>query len=301
MAREYVRALKHLGKNFTVIGRSVSSARKFEDVAGVTVRRGGLTVALDECGAPGQALVAVGIDQLSRVAIELIEAGARRILLEKPGGLNTNQIKRLRNTAIKYQAEVFVAYNRRFYASTQAARKLISDDGGALSCVFEFTEWSHLVLPMEVSIDVKNRWFLANSTHVVDLAFHLCGFPKDWRAWRNGSLEWHKSAARFSGSGVTDLNVLFSYHADWEGPGRWGLEVLTQKHRYIFRPMEQLHVVKLGSVQAELVNLSDKFDKEFKPGVYMQTKAFLEGDNRWLCTIDEQLQHCAVYDKIAGY
>ena len=95
--------------------------------------------------------------------------------------------------------------------------------------------------------------------------------------------------------------MFFSYHADWEAPGRWGVEVLTRQHRFILRPMEQLQVVRLGSVKVESVELEDKLDKDFKPGLYAQTKAFLNKDDCWFCTIEEQLQHCLVYDEMAGY
>ena len=49
--------------------------------------------------------------------------------------------------------------------------------------------------------------------------------------------------------------AMFSYFADWEAPGRWGLEVLTRKRRLIFRPMEQLQVMPLGSVKIDSVEL----------------------------------------------
>ena len=41
---------------------------------------------------------------------------------------------------------------------------------------FEFTEWSHNIR-LKLNQQVKESWFLANSTHVVDLVFHLIGLP----------------------------------------------------------------------------------------------------------------------------
>jgi predicted dehydrogenase len=301
MAQDYAKVLKSLGVGFEVIGRNAASAEKFENAVGHPARQGGLSDALGALGAPERAIVAVGVEQLADIAIELIEAGTRRILIEKPGGLNTPRIHALRQAAAAHGADVSIAYNRRFYASTAMARKLITEDGGATSCAFEFTEWSHVIAPLVKGPGVKQAWFLANSTHVVDLAFHLCGFPADWKAWHGGSLNWHPSAARFCGAGITEQGVFFNYQADWEAPGRWGVEVLTRKRRLVFRPMEQLQVIPLGSVRADNVELDDRLDKEFKPGLFMQTKAFLDGDERLLCSVDEQLEHCAVYDQMAGY
>lgn len=301
MAQDYAKVLQGLGQDFEVIGRNEASAKIFESVTGHHVRQGGVRSALAASQSPDRVIIAVGVEQLAGVATELIESGASRILLEKPGGLGTAEIRTLKQKAAKHGAAVMVAYNRRFYASTALARELITEDGGAVSCTFEFTEWQHVIASLVSGAGVKNAWFLANSTHVVDHAFHLCGFPKHWKAWHGGSMKWHPAAARFCGSGITDQGVFFSYHADWEAPGRWGVEVLTRKRRFIFRPMEQLQVVQLGSVKVENVGIDDQADKAFKPGLYAQTKAFLNKDDRWLCAIDEQLRHCAVYDEMAGY
>jgi predicted dehydrogenase len=301
MAQDYFKVLVSQGVNFEVVGRSIDGAKSFETITGKPVQVGGLVKALNANSAPDCALVAVGVESLADTALKLIHAGTKRILLEKPGGLNTLQIQAVADAALKNKTEVLIAYNRRFFASTAFARTLIAEDGGATTCNFEFTEWSQIISPMLKGAEVKAAWFLANSTHVVDLAFHLCGFPKDWHFWHGGSLDWHPTASRFCGSGITDQEVLFSYHADWEAPGRWGLEVLTPKHRLIFRPMEQLQMIKLGSVKVESVELDDKLDKAYKPGLFMQTKAFLDGDDRLFCTIDEQLRNGAVYDEMAGY
>ena len=301
MAQDYAKVLNKLGLEYSVIGRAAASAERFETAIGHPVRQGGLGGALRTIGAPQQVIVAVGVEQLAATVIELIEAGTRRILVEKPGGLNTAQIRMIEQAASSHGAEILIAYNRRFYASTALARTMIAEDGGATSCSFEFTEWSHVIAPLTKGPGVKEAWFLANSTHVVDLAFHLCGFPADWNGWHGGSLNWHPAAARFCGAGITGQGVFFSYQADWEAPGRWGVEVLTRKRRLVFRPMEQLQVIPLGSVKVENVELDDRLDKEFKPGLFKQTAAFLGGDDGLFCSIEEQVQHCAIYDRMAGY
>jgi hypothetical protein len=301
MAQDYAKVLASLGHDFEVIGRSAASAVRFETTTGRAVRQDGLRNALAASKAPELAIVAVGVEQLASAATDLIEAGTRRVLVEKPGGLNTAEIGKLRKVAERARADVLIGYNRRFYASAALARRLITEDGGPVSCIFEFTEWSHVIAPLTKASGVKEAWFTSNSTHVVDLAFHFCGFPREWRPWHGGSLAWHPAAARFCGAGITDRGVFFSYHADWEAPGRWSLEVLTRKRRFVFRPMEQLQVVKLGSVALENVPLDDQLDKSFKPGLHEQTKAFVARNDRLLCTLDEQLRHCIVYDQMAGY
>lgn len=300
-ACEYAKVLASLNVDFEVIGRGAASARVFEQETGRAVRAGGLAQALKELEPPTQAIVAVSFEALATAAMQLLAAGVKRILLEKPGGINLGELREVTEAARLQQADVLIAYSRRFYASTRHARRLIAEDGGAVSCNFEFTEWSHTITPMPLPSEVKEAWMIANSSHVPDLAFHLCGFPAEWKGWHAGTLDWHSAASRFCGAGVTDKGVLFSYHADWDAPGRWALEVLTRKRRFIFKPMEQLQVTVLASVKVEPVEIDDALDKAFKPGLYAETRAFLGGDDSLFCTIDEQLRHGAIYSKMAGY
>lgn len=301
MAQDYAKVLKALAVQFEVIGRGDESASRFFYSTGTTVKTGGINKALKEQKSPYTAIVAVGLEHLAETTMELIQSGTKRILLEKPGGLNMNELRLLADIAVKNNANVWLAYNRRFYASTMKAEELINKDGGVSSVQFEFTEWSHKICDLQHTDEVKKNWFLGNSTHVVDLVFYLCGLPQNWNSWHSGSLDWHPSASRFSGAGVTDKGVLFSYLSDWEAPGRWGIEVLTHRHRLIFRPMEQLHVTELGSVNVNQVKIDDQIDLTFKPGLYLQTEAFLSKNTNKLCTLTEQVLHTSFYSKMAGY
>jgi predicted dehydrogenase len=300
-AREHAKVLMHMHHPFEVIGRGEASAIEFQSSIGKSVRTRSLEAELSLHGAPEQAIVAASFDQLSTVAATLIKAGTRCILLEKPAALNLTDIRELNLLAENKGAQVWVAYNRRFYASTTLARELIIEDGGATSCVFEFTEWSHTIEPMSLPAITKAAWMIANSSHVADLAFHLCGAPAEWQAWQSGAMTWHPAAARLCGAGITDRGILFSYHADWDAPGRWGVEVLTRKRRFIFRPMESLQVTHLASTKVESLVLDDSLDLNFKPGLYRQTQAFLEGKSEIFCTLAEQEKMIAVYAKMAGY
>ena len=301
MAQAYARVLKGLDVPFEVIGRGSNSADKFEKATGWRVRTGGLADALRAGKVPQKAIIAVGIEQLTPATTELIRAGVKHILVEKPAGLDFAEIKSLNQIAEESNASVLLAYNRRFYGSVQLARDCIRRDGGVLSAHFEFTEWSHLIAPLVRGAGVKERWLLGNSTHVIDLAFHLIGRPRDWKCWQAGSIDWHPTAARFVGAGVTDQNVMFSYLADWQAPGRWGVELLTAKRRLILRPMEQLQVISLGEVKVEEMCLKDSLDQDYKPGLYRQTQAFLKGNDGLFCTLSEQVENVRIYSKMAAY
>ncbi len=300
MSRDYYKVTKSLGEPVKVLGRGDASAVAFEAATGQPVI-GSLDLTLTNEAAPERAIIAVSIDNLAQVASTLIRAGTKRILLEKPGAVNRAELASLSALAEANSATVIIGYNRRYHAATLAAEAMIAEDGGATSCVFEFTEWPHTITPLELAAEVKQHWMYSNSSHVTDLAFYLSGFPAELTTYRRGSLDWHRSAARFAGAGITDRGVLFSYHADWEAPGRWGVEIMTRKRRYIFRPLEKLQITQIGSTAVDMVALDYSLDQGFKPGLFLQTKAFLAGDDHRSCSVADQVNNLAFYGKIAGY
>lgn len=291
MAREYAKVLKALGVETLVVGRSEESAQKFSEETGLQVIPAGVKCAAQRLGhLPEKAIVAVNVEQLAPVTCELAEMGVKEILVEKPGFATPDQLDDVIAAAKRCATQIFIAYNRRFYASVLEAEKIIAKDGGLLSVHFEFTEWSRSVTAIERPREVFENWFYANSTHVVDLAFFLAGWPKNMSSYSAGTLDWHQPAA-YVGAGVTEKEVLFSYCANWDAPGRWAVELMTSHHRLYLKPMEQLQIQQLNSVKTEPVEIDDRLDREFKPGLYLQTKAFIAGDYSRLCTLEQQSAH----------
>jgi predicted dehydrogenase len=302
MAMEYDKVLKAKDINPIVIGRGEESAKRFEELTGTRVLFGGVDKALDNLDQiPTHAIVAVGIEQLKAVALALLNKGIKNILLEKPAGMNKEEIEIIAKEAIEKNANVSVAYNRRYYASVLKALEIIQEDRGVTSFNFEFTEWSHTIRPLVKAPGVKEAWFLANSTHVVDLAFFLGGQPQEICSFVQGGIDWHPNGSVYAGAGRTDQNALFSYQANWEAPGRWSIEILTNLHRLYLKPIEQLQIQQIGSVKVEPVEIDDTLDKEFKPGLFRMVEAFLNNvkDDKTI-TIQDQLKHMEIYNKMEG-
>ena len=301
MAASYIQVLQEQKKEFLVIGRGEESAKKLEEQFSIKVIRGGLTAFLKEkpkkCN---HAIVSVTVDQLESVTTELLNYQVKCILLEKPGILTLKSGKSLEKLAKKNKARVFVAYNRRYYGSVLKAKEIIRIDGGITSVNFEFTEWPHVVTKLQSNKVALKNWLFVNSSHVIDLAFHFAGKPARMKAYVGGKKKilWHPAGSIFSGAGVTKTGALFSYSANWLSPGRWVLEVLTLKHRLIFKPMEDLQVQELASVKVEPVVFDKTLDTSFKPGIYLQVKQFLEGNFRDMCTLSEQVENFKFYEKI---
>ncbi len=298
MGIEYTHVLKAQKESLVVVGRGGLSAKIFEKATGLPVIRGGIVRWLHRTkNPPARAIVAVPEEDLGEVTRLLIKHGVRQILVEKPGGLTPTDICLVAKSAKAHKAKVYIAYNRRFYASTQKAQEIIKKDSGVLSFNFEFTEWSHIVSRLKKPRKVKQAWFLANSSHVIDLAFFLGGKPKKLYSFAKSPLPWGPKLSVFAGAGVSKTGALFSYQANWQAPGRFGVEILTSKHRLIFRPLEKLQIQKIGTTVSEELPLDDKLDHKFKPGLYKEVEAFL-GNKKNLPTIQEQVKLLAFYEKI---
>ncbi len=299
MGEEYYKVLKAQGAATTIIGNSKEGAEKFKKNTGIEAMPGGIQNWLkhiDEI--PDKAILAVPMNALSANAIELISAGVHELLIEKPGGMNLEELKSVQESTSKHNAKVYVGYNRRFYSSVQRAKEIIEEDGGLTSFAFEFTEWASMVENSGNSKDILENWLLANSSHVIDLAFYLGGNPSRLSTYKSGTLPWHPSGSRYTGAGETEAGVLFSYQADWEAPGRWGVEFMTRKHRLILRPLETLKIQNINGIAIEEVNIDDTLDKEYKPGLYKQTESFLKGGMN-LMTLQEHIERWKIFEEIA--
>ena len=301
IAKEYAKVLNALGKDYIVIGRGKKNADLFYEETGKKVIAGGLDSYLEtNPDVADNAIIAVNVQFLASTTIALMKYGVKRIFCEKPGFNDPIEFDEVVKAANDTGAHVFYAYNRRFYASTLAAEKVIEEDGGLLSFNFEFTEWGHVIATYGFPKETLDNWFYANSTHVIDLAFFLGGNPVEMTCLAKDKIDWHEPS-NFAGVGKTDKGALFNYQANWDAPGRWSVELLTAKHRIYLKPMEQLQLQDKGSVKVYPVEIDDHLDKDFKPGFYLETKSFLEGDKTRLCPLEQQVEHLEnIYKKICN-
>lgn len=276
MAQAYAKVLQTLDVPFRVLGRGAESAASFASVTGVTPSTGPLPEQLATLDTvPQTAILAVNAMYLAEVATTLMQAGVRQLLLEKPAALDLDEMSMLTAVTASHGAEIFVGYNRRFMASVLRTREMIAEDGGVSSLKFDFSEPARRIAGLGKPERELDTWFYGNSSHVVDLAFHLFGDPVALEARVSGALDWHPVAAVFSGSAVNARGGLASWHANWQGPGRWGMEVITPERRIILQPLEQIRVQDHASFVETAVALDDTEDRAFKPGLKAQVERFL--------------------------
>lgn len=302
MAMAYAAVLKDMDVTISVIGRGEKSAQAFQDKMGLDVRTGGLE---DYLGSgedlPDYAIVSTPVDALSPNTKALVTAGIKNILVEKPAGLTPEETQDLANHAAANDANVYVAYNRRYYASVMAAKKLIAEDGGATSLRMEFSEFAFRIKDVPTAAHIKSQWLYANSTHVLDMGFFLAGYPSEISGLQAGGSDWHPAGSQFVGHGRLDNGGLFSYHADWDAAPRWMVEVMTPKRTLMFNPLEKLNERSPEGFAITPVEIEDDLDTRYKPGLYKQTDAFLKGDAQDLATIASHAHHMEdIYKVIRG-
>ncbi|WP_051688638.1 Gfo/Idh/MocA family oxidoreductase [Butyrivibrio sp. AE2032] len=303
MAREYSKVLKNMDVDFYVIGNSKANSVVFQNETGIPVYSGGIEKYLYNYEIPADIYVinAANVSKLGEINKQLIKKGCKHILSEKPG--ITRRSEGLELLQLSEDVSFFIAYNRRFYSSSIEAQKIIQQDGGVTSFSIEFTEWTN-VFETLANPDYLDILVLANSSHVIDLAFFLSGGNiENMTTIVKGQnrVDWHKCGSVFAGVGTTNKNQVFTYSANWNAPGRWGVELNTEKHRLIFRPLERLQIQDKGSVKIYEPDIDYDLDNAYKPGLYREVEEFFkDNDSGRLCTLEEQVHNLDNYSRISG-
>jgi len=302
IAREYIKVTQDLGYDCIVVGlgeKNINEVRQeFPDFQSFS---GGLENWLEDNTVPEYAIVATPLNQLASVTVSLLKSGCTKILVEKPLTFSVTKANAISNLASEMNATVVIAFNRRSYSSVQHARRLILEDGGVSSMHFDFTEAIFRINPSHYDSESNTFWGIANSSHVIDTAFHLAGEPKIIHSKQfDNSVEWHPSGSIFTGMGETVNNVPFTYHANWGCPGKWNIEIMTPRRKLLFSPMEILRVQRYSSFQVDVFKQDNVVDTLFKPGFHKQVTAWLNQDD-YLFNISDFPKFLKSLNKIFGY
>ncbi len=297
MGKEYARVLQALHVPVVVVGRSSAGSTEFMRQTGISAESGGIAHWLKTNRPPRRAIVAVSVSELGNTARLLLSRGVKSMLLEKPAGLTRTDMQKTLALSHRQKANVYVAYNRRFYASVKKTQGLIKKDGGVKAVFFNFSERKNILnLPRPET--VKRAWLLANSSHVIDLAFFLAGEPVMLVAQSTTSSAWKPTNSQFAGGGITKKGALISYQADWNILNNWRIEIMTPKQTLIFEPLEKLSAQEHGKTRTKPIPLDDDFDLRFKPGLYKEVRVFLENKKGILPTLADHLHHLRFYEII---
>lgn len=297
MAKQYALSLEKLNRPYMVLGNSDESSNVFGRKFGKEVLSGSfrLNKALLSSYKFENIFIAVTEKQIFYCLKNLSDLNNfEKVFIEKPGALSFEEVISIQK--FLNSEKFYVSYNRRFYSSVEKLIQLSREEGGFIGCHFDFTEFSHRILSLDIPQERLQNWFFLNSTHVIDLAFFLIGKPKELVARNYGKRSWHGNGDHFMGMGVSDKMVPFTYHSHWGAPGRWGLELTTVKSKYFLKPIEDLQVQRLGGFTVESIAL----DKEegVKEGIFKIVENASIGDFTFFIPYEELLEMIPWYQKI---
>ena len=301
IALEYVKALKKLKiKNIEILSKSENNLDN-KVLSEYKIIFGGFEKKINLIEKKDLTIIATPINLLVKAATLAIKSGQENILIEKPGSLFKTDLIILEKL-IKKQ-KIRIAYNRLFYPNFQKLKILTEMDGGITSCKFDFTEWVHTIPFGKYKKDVYRRWGISNSLHVISMAMELIGMPKKITTNQHGNLKWHPTGSIFVGNGVSEKNIPFSYHANWEGVGRWGIEVVTKKNIYRLSPLEKLFVLKKGTTEWKEIQIKNIFPK-IKMGLAEEIVIMLDDaleKQLKMVTIKRAIEYNKLAEKIFAY
>ena len=302
MGKEYAKVLQALRTDFKVIRKR----KETHSIPDIQIISGGIEEAKKHEQIPSHAIIATQIPYMCDIALELMSMGVKNILIEKPGSTSREKLNNLHEKSIKESAKIYIGYNRRFYGSTQSLLSRLKGRQNITSISYDISERVFKLKELDFPDETKKSWFLANSSHVIDLAFFLSGRPlKDKSIFlQSGFCDLHKGSSVFTGAGLTDLGIPFSYTGDWEAPGGWQLTVCTSTNKYIFKPLEKLSEYCREKNITKIIEETPEIDKLYKPGLYFQCKAFLgiEPSHReHLCKLEDHLRNFLIYEMMANY
>jgi len=260
MAEQYCIALKTMGiGKVVVISKTRASADRIHEKYNFRTLFGGYETTLKSIGTFDLVLVAAPILDLIPAASLAIEYGNRNILVEKPGAMHSSDLDSWNRDLMGCDLRVRIACNRHTYPSFWKVKELCEEEGGIMSCTYTFTEWLHSIGIQNYPPEVAKRWGIANSLHVIGMAHELIGLPDRIATYQSGTLPWHVNGSRFVGAGISQKGIPFSYHADWDSTGRWGISLMTHHHEYRLIPLEKIYRCKKGSVEFEPVEFQTAF------------------------------------------
>ena len=302
MAIEYLKALRKLKiKNITVIANKGHQIQGYCDAYKIKLLKGGFMKCLKQVPKSDLVIIAPLLTLTMDALTEVLKYEHQNILLEKPGSLYHTELSSTGRKNAKKRIKI--AYNRLAYPSLHKLKRLVKKDGGITSCRFTFTEWLDRIDFKKDPREVYDYWGISNSTHVISMAFDLIGMPKKLITIQQGQLKWHKSGKVFVGSGISEQNIPFSYHADWGSGGRWGIEIMTKKNSYRLMPLEQLEMCPTGKTTWQPIKLDTCFD-DVKQGVAEELSIMLSNNKKLdsiLPSLDEGSKINKIGMKIFGY
>jgi predicted dehydrogenase len=224
-------------------------------------------------------------------------------LVEKPVGLNTLELQELirLESEIHSMPKIFAALNRRHYFSVKKLKHDILKSVGSVHLtvvdqenVIEARAYGHNEAVLE-------NWEFANSIHLIDLIQFLCrGNVVNVDTEANS--QWNRYSPSVKIARIEfDSGDTCVYQGIWNRPAPWTITASLNSGYFTLKPIEALEMI--GPESRETIQLVEKSNGEFKPGLMEQALSFMEapnGESFDLPTLKDCLDTYLLIDKIYG-
>lgn len=256
IGREYSKILESLNKKHSIISRS-SDANESSNI----IKSDLFDMSLADLKQFNFFIICVQPDLTFDVLQYILENTNALVMVEKPIALCTTSHKKL----IKEFNRIFVALNRRKFLSAKEFKEknLCTSE---LKVICEVTEIESRKEGTKKNIDY---WPIANTLHVIDMALYLSGTY----SYLDTEINIEKGAGFLKGRvHFNDINQEILFYDCFPHTGNWGIDIASDKGKFIFRPLETLQFQKKDSMLRSAVDL---IEEEFKDGFYDNVKDFL--------------------------
>lgn len=301
MAREHIRAFQDV-ENARVVG-IMSRTREQATALAEEFRIPQVCDSIVEMyDATKAELVVVTVPELeaNRVSCACFEH-PWTVLMEKPAGYNLEDAEEIANIAEEKERRAFVALNRRFYSSTQAALADLQGNASPRFIRVQDQEDTKRALEAGQPKLVVDNWMYANSIHVID---YFCLFGRGEIVAVEPIIPWQGEGTRIVAAKVQfDSGDVGLYEGVWNGPGPWSVSISTPEKRWEMRPLEQAAYQLAGQRKLEMAAVH-AWDQGFKPGLRLQaqeaTRTALGNGKTSLPTLDDGLRTMRLVRDIFG-
>lgn len=212
-------------------------------------------------------------DQIYKITKKIISFKIP-LFIEKPPGLNYNELIKLISLSKKYKTSNLVGYNRRYYSIVQQVKKKLKKEK-IVSVNLEINERMWILKKKVQNKKILSKWIYANTSHAINLLIFLLGNPKlvkniTAKNKTNSVFKMNNSYSllKFNSNILVSLNIL------WNAPGGWLLKIFCKDNTYTFNPLEKCEIIN-RKFQKKIVE-PRKYDEIYKPGFYLQSKKFIE-------------------------
>lgn len=263
---------------------------------------------------PDAIVVAVSWDQTEQIVEDIIKT---RIpcLVEKPVALTSKRLRQIISVSKKFNNNVFVGYNRRFYDFIPLLKKTINSQE-LISIELNFPEALDSIVKIHTSKIIEHM-LLYMTSHWLDLLIYLIGDVKIEHICCGRNKADHLFRAYNGILSSLKHNVPIHLQINFNAPSQTSMTFNFREEIYKLCPIELLTVYK----GMDIINASNavkirtylpkvhktyEIDAAYKPGFYSQMENFIETcvrnsrTNEIGCTLEDALKVTKLCEQIKG-